>query len=438
MIRLNDGFLLDDFHMSGTKLLEFEDILRLIDRYKKFAPDSTQIFDIKCYLTDYAIISLNRPEEQSDKICAYYIDPDNPLVNDHLRTIYLEKERLLNSEIKKKLFEDAEKVKFLFYDKEKKKFLYFSKKALKTLAQRLGLTLEALKELSVERDLFIARKMNSAKPVTLIKKCYNHTDKIFAIMSDKYIRMPLITVGDLYSIVMENKKYGKMVCKSWNVTHTEAKVSFSFPDYEKVLKESYDLPDPITPGIEYSISDIGEGSLRAKGYWETSAGSIVYGESVFKEHKGRDDIEKKIETMSKEIQEKILDNFIILPERLAELKKIRITSPAFNPDKSRDCSNNHKSVLAAFKYVLKKIDTTGCIGKKRSKVLEESTDFLVINSSKVYTAYDIVMDVFALPEILRNYFGKIGEGVLIKLREKVIPKAAFVDFTEMKQKIYMD
>ena len=70
--------------------------------------------------------------------------------------------------------------------------------------------------------------------------------------------------------------------------------------------------------------------------------------------------------------------------------------------------------------------------------LKEYLDSGQIQDDKIYTAYDIVMEVFRLPEMLNAYLGR-QEGSMVpmstetirKFRRESIAKAAYADFSQI-------
>lgn len=190
------------------------------------------------------------------------------------------------------------------------------------------------------------------------------------------------------------------------------------------------------PCLEFVTSDIGESSFHVRTYWRTEEGSIVPGREYSRRHRG--DSLKALDQMEEEILTMVQGEFTLFPKRLKELKLVRITPVDFEPGSKRLRQKNARCVSRTFWHILKSIGAAKAIGKKREMALKEYLDSGQIQDDKIYTAYDIVMEVFRLPEMLNAYLGR-QEGSMVpmstetirKFRRESIAKAAYADFSQI-------
>lgn len=180
------------------------------------------------------------------------------------------------------------------------------------------------------------------------------------------------------------------------------------------------------PCIEMTTSDIGESSFIIRGYWKTPEGAIVYDHRISREHRGN----RFLDEIETDIKEQIFEKYSELPERLLKLAAIDITPPDLNLEGARDSGKNHKIICEAFHSVFKKLNMVIPLGKKNLMSLERCIDFNIVSDDLHYTAYDLIMDVFALTETMQSFFDTegISKEKVRKFREE-ISKAAYVDFS---------
>lgn len=419
---LNEKFLLDDFEDSGVYVDDFESLVKEIDQ---------RTVQVRRCLRTFIIVSIKDPKfHNSDEMSGWYLEPANPTNNGRIRSCIVPKSAGCSNRMEALLEETIQRNPTMLWDKEENAMWFISSAATNTMAQRIGVTGKSIREHSLERDLFIAQKFNTEVASTLIVKQYQQVGKVFAMMSEDYVHIPLYSLCIIYKDLAGESKLGPMTCEGWNVTHERAKISFAFKEYAQDISAIYNLEREMIPCVEIMTSDIGESSFVVRGCWKTSDGAIVYDHTFSRQHRGKIDLD----VMCREVQKQIFDRYTELPERLLELAAIDITPPGLNLQGARDSGRNHKIICNAFHSVFKQLGIVSVIGKKKLMLLERCIDFSIVRGDMHYTAYGLVMDVYALSQTLQPYFE--SEGVSTELLQRFceeISKAAYVDFNEKRE-----
>ena len=454
--------------MNGSSQEEFEWILQSIKDHtitKKVGLKNLVVLNV---------IGIVKNQDGEDYLEFYYISPKEPIINDKIyrRRIPIRNFRSTGFNFDELLKETINVNRTMFINKEalskvksksgdgvakyKGEPLFFSASATKTLAQRVGMTYSSLNNHFVERDLYLARKMNVDVDATLIVKEYKNLKKVFGVMSANYPQeMDITIICDIYSKLANSwkgdhkinpddacdltspditSKLGKMECCGWNIAHNKVSIRFQFPEYAEEISQTYGLKQKMIPCVEFSNSDTGECSLRAVGYWKLKNGSSVVGDEWDRVHKGNPDID----SMANDIEESIFDKYTLLPQRLLELSELAISSPDFDENSPRKRGENRKRVCKAFDFILKELKVVSYISKARELQLKRTIDFGIIDEAKFYTAYDVVMDVFSLPDILNTTLIdglEMSDEIYRKFRIECISKAAYVDFNKLIKKL---
>ena len=416
---LDENYLLDSFEMNGNDKEQFETIVREIDKHTVHLKRCINCLDI---------ISIMPPElqDQDGAIKAYYLSLEDPTGSGTLKNCEIPQEKFLERGAFQSVIQEAfEKNSTLFLDREANSIYFVSKAAINTIGQRIDVNGEALHEPSIERDIFMARKMNQSLTVTLVIKHFRSVGKIFAMMSKTYAEIPLLELCDIYSDLMAESKLGPMNCLAWSVNHSRVRISFSFDKYAEEISAVYGLKSAMVPCVELMTSDTGECSFLIRGFWKTENQNIVFDRDFAKKHSGKVNLPE----IEKAIRETIFDKYTELPERLMSLMAIDITPPGIDITTNRGKGKNHKAVLNTFKYIFKQIDLVKVIGKQRVLALTDYIDYSMINEDQYYSAYDIVTDVFSLPGSMKAYLEQEGmsEGLLRKFQEAV-SRTPYLDF----------
>ena len=416
---LNEKFLLDSFEASGSKVDDFESLIREIDQ---------RTAHVQRCLRNFIVVSLKKTQGPNPgEMSGWYLDPADPSNNGQLKSCLIPKNTSMDNRMEALMDETIRSNPTMLWDKQGNAMWFVSAAATNTMAQRIGVTGKSIREHSLERDLFIAKKFNTDVTSTLIVKQFHQVGKVFSMMSEEYVHIPLYTICVIYKDLAGESKLGPMECEGWNVTHERAKISFAFKEYAQEISALYSLKRPMVPCVEMVTSDIGESSFIVRGCWKTPEGAIVYDHTFLRQHRGKIDPD----VIVKEVQKQIFDKYTELPERLLELATIDITPPSLNLQKTRDCGKNRTIVCNAFRSVFKQLGIVSVIGKKKLMSLERCIDFNLVRVDMHYTAYDIVMDVFALSQTMQSYFESEGVSaeMVRKFREE-ISKAAYVDFNK--------
>lgn len=199
-----------------------------------------------------------------------------------------------------------------------------SQLALATLGQRIELKGKAIQEPSLERDIFIAKRLDTSKNVQFVVKSGNGLGKVFMAASENYRMLPMTVIERIYQRFGEENQIGKMKCEGWEIDHSISRIRFSFLDYERTQDMAflYGLSEEETPipGIEIISSDIGDYAFTVRGFWKVKHG-YLYTDEVSRKHSGSIDEEKIV----REVERTIFAQYTVLPERFMELLSIDIT-----------------------------------------------------------------------------------------------------------------
>lgn len=412
---LTDKYLLDDFSIKGDNVAEFEKAVQNVD---------ANTLHIHRISNSLVVLSCKKQMQQTEEniIKAWYLPPNDPTNQGMLQSCKISISKNLNLVMKETLNQN----KMLLADKEANAVYFVSTYAINTLGQRINVKAEALREQSLERDVFIAKKLAEPVNMTLIVKQFNQMGKVFAMMSESFPNIPLYNLCLIYKELDGKRMRGQMQCEKWSISHKLVKISFAFPDFARELDIQYRL-NSLIPCIELSSSDIGDSSIKVRSFWKMECGAKVYDQTIIKEHRGKFDIDKFL----LQIERDIIDKFTDLPRRLEELKKIDITPLGLDLCSKRGGNRNHKMIMQVYKAVFKKLNLVKAIGKKNLLQIEQEIDWS-IKDEMHFTAYDLVMDIFSLTETLKEIFDKYkvsAEGRR-KFRE-VVSTAAFLEYENM-------
>ena len=409
-LTLPQNFLLDTFCLKVSGQEDFEALIRQIDRHT----DQLEGVSLKKFSFPY-------PESM-----------------DEMRENIPGPEALLT--------ETLAGNRLLLREKENGKIWFVSDYALSTLAQRLDLTRSAVEEPSLIRNQFLDWKMERAGESTLVVRRWEENgecqNKVFAFLGGKYRGIRLFELCELYGELSadfsEMPDLGPVKCLDWEVSHERASIRFSFPEYGLKLSKNYGWKagEAPVPCLEFSTSDIGESSLHVQCFWLISGSTPVPGEKY--SHKHRGDSHRSLDEMERKVLEMVKRELKRFPDSLDRLSRIAVSPAGFAPDSKRWRRQNARAVKAAFQAALKSIGAGKIIGKKREIILREYLEYRVIRDERCYSAYDLVMEIFRLPETFNRYLeengataGPMSEETVRKFRKESIAKAAYIDFSHL-------
>ncbi len=296
--------------------------------------------------------------------------------------------------------------------------------ALATLGQRLELKGKAIQEPCLERDIFIAKRMQSKKNIQFIVKAANGLGKVFMAASENYKPLPMTAIERIYHIFGTKSGIGKMRCEGWEIDHSISRIRFSFIDYEKTQDMAFlyglSEEEAAIPGVEIISSDIGDYAFTIRGFWKLKRG-YLYVDEVSRKHSGDIDEAKIVD----EVKHTIFERYTLLPDRFMELLEIDITpnsvreaAAALNDaqqavfDAEAACGDTPDSALIQARETLTQAekqanrqfkDHTRLLTEMVKKVMKEITTSSLqykkdwtervtadLNPAVCYTAYDIM------------------------------------------------
>jgi hypothetical protein len=390
-------FLKDDWMIQGTTLAEFEEKLRDFSNNTEVKKRNMNEFQF-----------LNVTDIGSDLI-GIPLDPKS-LWKQTKASMTLKKFPVNQNSVSAKY--DAETTAeaftnglFVMFSKKKfgpsmtannfkdGKYCPISEKALNTIANRIKFGGSNFSKPCLVRDLTIANYFSKPVPVYTIERTDpdSGSAKIFAVMSNKYTHIEQDMLLIIIKHILEEAKrdLGAGVCNDWYIDHSITRVYIDFEEYASQITKDYGLPDEMVPGIMIETSDIGDCSLRIKGYFRLG-GNLTYMEKEFSQiHSGELDLEKLLITVS----DHIFPEYRIYPEKLANLMLIDLV------DSTMSKAQKIKTMTMYYRDISKKIGLVKAIGKKREKALIDQL-ILGINPEIDYTAYDVAETFLTLSSTL--------------------------------------
>ncbi len=300
-------------------------------------------------------------------------------------------------------------------------FYYASDEFISRLAYHLGITGDALRTPSIERNNFVAYmlSMYGPKEITLIYREELGVKKLMDARSGRYESIPqenIIRVIDM----LNNAGMGTATCRSWIVNHEFTRINLEFPEKAVDFNTFYEKDDEMVPGLEISTSDLGQNSFTVRGTWTINGSTSVH-EEVARKHFG----EIKLDEIVENVKKNIFAEYLQFPNKLAELIKIDIT------DDSCSEQQNEKKIEAAIEIASNACELTKIIGKKREKAL--CTQMLYeFDAAEIVTAYDIAIAFLEIPK-------RINLGDEKKLHDRIstsVKNAVFADYSAVKDTYY--
>lgn len=278
------------------------------------------------------------------------------------------------------------------------KIYFTSLDMLGTLGLRVGMSGRTMYEPSLERDVLIAKGLDSDEEVSLIVRNEDGIKKVFAALSKRYSYVPQTVLTDIVEKIKSESGLGEMKCHHWTINHQNAEIYIEFPEKAEKIATTYKkkFKANIVPGLYLAKSDVGEGSITIRSTWRVDSSIIMQGE-IKRKHSGEINIDKLLE----DAKTNVFEQYKVLPDTLCDLMMIDITDPDWRSTMTtEDFENKNKSTVATvLKKVFKEVDMVGAITKKNEKTLY---DLLCdsINPTVDYTAYDIAMMVMTVPQCL--------------------------------------
>lgn len=292
-----------------------------------------------------------------------------------------------------------------------------SEKAISTISNRISYAGNGFFSEHLIRDLAIAKKFDRPVPVSVVYRTdENGLNKVFAVMSDKYATISQRLIMEILDKVIEEAKrdLGEAECVSWTINHSLTRIYLEFPESANELKEYYGLPESVVPGLMIETSDIGDCSLRIRGYFRiVDNGTIAYMEEEYTQmHIGKIDTDEILNAA----KNKIFPKYSVYPEKLAKLMMIDITTDDMNE------MQKIKTMSSVYRKVSREIGLVKAIKKSREKVLiQQLID--TINTDINYTAYDVVMTFLSLSVCIET-----KDRTLVEAISKIAPKVMEYNF----------
>jgi len=417
------NFLSDTWEVNGTNFDNFKEELEKIEKntkIKEIPMDNFYFLSVSDVGTGYVAVPLHSDEFWKKS-----------KVSLSLKKFETEKEKMFHVGFEDDVINEAfENGLFVAYSDKKvsstkvrnmvENFKYFpvSEKAMNTISNRISHSGYGFFTDRLVRDLAISKRFNKPIPVSVISRIddTSNLEKIFAIMSNKYTKISQKVIIDIIDEIRNEAKadLGKMECDYWMINHSVTRIYLEFPEAGKEISETYKLPDEMIPGIMLETSDIGDCSLRMRGYFKVCGTSTIsYMENEFsKIHSGAFDIKAIVKAVTNDVFPK----YTLYPEHLAHLMEIDIT------DESMSANRKIKTMTTLYRKVSREIGLVKAIGKNREKSL---MDQLIesINPLIDYTAYDVAMTFLTLSEYIETDNKNIKEAIA-----KVGPEIMEYDF----------
>ena len=296
-------------------------------------------------------------------------------------------------------------------------FYYASEEFISRLAYHIGLTGDALRTPSIERNDYIAflLKMFGEKEITLTYREELGVKKLMDARSGRYESIPQKNILKVID-ALDSTGMGTVECHSWIINHEFTRVYLEFPEKAVDFAALYGKEERLIPGLMISTSDLGQNSFTVQGTWNINDSVTVHDE-VTRKHFG--DI--KLDEIIENVKRNIFAEYLQFPNKLIALAGIDIT------DIACDEKQNEKKIETAIGIASKECELVKIIGKKREKAL--CTQMLYeFDAEEIITAYDIAVAFLEIPK-------RINLGEEKKLHDRVstsVKNAVFADYTGIK------
>lgn len=377
---------LDNFMAQGNTVEEFN---------KELLEMSKVTGSMSVKAKDLVILSKGLDSSDEKKMNVFFLQPDDiwdkasngaPVV----KTRTIDRDRLEKS-TPKMLEEYENTTNTLIYTGED---LYFTSSELNnTLSMRSGVAGPAMYTPSLERNILIAKGLDSDTTLKAVYRKENGRKKIFSLMSDRYKYEPNTCLSKILKEI-DTGIMGKMTCNKWYIDQSLSEIYVEFLDKASELSTIYGLEDTFVPGIYLAKSDIGECSVTVRSTWRTGSSIIVESELRKKNTKNLD-IDDIIET----VKNTVFANYTKMPEIMCDLMSTDITDPSIRATKTLEEIEviNKELISDVLTYAFKQIDIASAIGKRRTKQI--MSDLIAsIDPELDYTAYDVCMMIMTIPE----------------------------------------
>jgi hypothetical protein len=422
------NFLNDMWEVTGTDIESFEEELKNIGRktlVEEVKMDEVYFLSVSDFGSGYTAVPLQansiwRKTKSSLLLKRYDVDKDS-----YLRRGY--EENTINEAFANGLFivtskkrPSQNKIKEMI---ENGSYIPVSQKAMGTISNRISKRGNGFLSDDLIRDLAIAKKFDKPIPVSVVSRLdpEKNVKKIFAVMSKKYSAIPQNMILEILKKIEEKgeKDFGKAECVGWSINHSLTRIYVEFPGCGKEFMEMYGYPDEIIPGIMVETSDIGDCSLRVRGYYRDDVTKAIFylEDECVQMHIGDIDTDEILEMVKTNIFAKLT----WYPERLAELMEIDIVDDSMKPAVKK------RILSSLYRKISREIGLVKAITKAKEKVLMEQL-IDSINTDLSYTAYDIAITFLTLA----SYVETENKGV-IEAIAKTAPAVMKFKFVEEEE-----
>lgn len=222
--------------------------------------------------------------------------------------------------------------------------------------------------------------------------------KIFAAMGGMFRSVPQTILADSIDLIRSEGKMGKEKVHNWSVDQTFTSIYLEYDQVTEDIRQAYQLPDQIIPGVYLCTSDIGRSSIIGRGcYRRKGSNSYVVTDEVAFKHTGK---------ACKEVVLKQLDNGVFaklrkLPEALCNLIGKDVTDyTKLDLSTTEGQEENVRIMGEVYRTVIKKL-LKEKVGAKNGEELAEQMAS-EINPSLHYTMYDVALAFMDIPDRVAN------------------------------------
>lgn len=422
------NFLNDMWEITGTDIESFKEELENIEKktvVEEVKMDEVYFLSISDFGTGYTAVPLQadsiwRKTKSSLLLKRYDIDKDTYLHKGYEESTVDEAfiNGLFLTASKKRLSQN--KIKEMISNGS---YIPVSQKAMGTISNRISKRGNGFLSEDLIRDLAIAKKFDKPIPVSVVSRLdpEKNVKKVFAVMSNKYSAIPQKTILEILEKIEEEGEtdFGKAECVGWSINHSLTRIYVEFPECGEEFAETYGYPDKIIPGIMIETSDIGDCSLRVRGYYRDDVTKMIFymEDECVQMHVGDIDTEEIL----KMVKMNIFAKLTWYPEHLAELMQIDIVNDSMRPVEKK------RIMSSLYRRISREIGLVKAITKAREKILiEQLIDS--INTDIDYTAYDVAITFLTLA----SYVETENKGV-IEAIAKTAPAVMNFKFVEEEE-----
>ena len=423
--------LMDDYTERGDNLSRFKDEIKKIVH-------ATFPIEINFARNDFTIFSYIGWDEE---VSGYWFYELNKETLERLREKgMLKRIRMPATYVNNSLMEDMIQRKINLMIGCRGRIYYLSKYAVKALCEKSGLKGEWIKEQSLSRDLYLmetlSRQHKNYKMIVRMNQIYEgnvskYSYKAFGFVTCRHHDIPFYYMTEIMERIENERTYGKVELREWQVTHRLTHIYMEFPDEASRLEKTYQLLEPVIPGIVLYSSDTGAASFTALvTYRIPSTDTYLITNEWKRNHQSFIEIDEIMQNITR-----LLGEIDSLPMEFEKMQNRVIYEKRETDSVSDFRKKNAATVEHSIRKWIKDIEL-GSFLKTGRKERFEREQICEIDPGKVYTQYDLAKCIFQSQKMIASMKDQVqAKKTLAKCFGKLPAKANEVTLSHIARGI---